>query len=252
MIVKTSYLWTASDAAYASLNGDDVLPDLAIGRLPAATASELRLMVEKILAYESAGSMGDRGLVLVADNSDAGGNFEANADEIASSFAAQGPRRIYLSLLGAEAARGAIAQAFDDGASVLSYMGHGGIGLWAQENVFDVSKIDPLTPQDKPPLVLTLNCLNGYFHFPYFDSLSEELVKAEGKGAIAALSPSGLSLDEPAHVLHKALLGEIFSGRHARLGDALAAAQASYAASGAFPELLRIYNLLGDPALMIR
>jgi hypothetical protein len=36
--------------------------------------------------------------------------------------------------------------------------------------------------------------LNGYFHFPYFNSLSEELVKAEGKGAIAAFSPSGMSL----------------------------------------------------------
>jgi hypothetical protein len=251
-IVKTSYLWTASDAAYASVNGDDVLPDLAIGRLPASSAAELRLMVEKILAYESAGSMGDRELVLVADNSDAGGDFEGNAEEIASSFAGQGPERIYLSRRGAEATRGAIVQAFDDGASVLSYMGHGGIQLWAQENVFDVSKIASLAPQETPPLVLTLNCLNGFFHFPYFDSLSEELVKAEGKGAIAALSPSGLSLDGPAHVLHKAVLGEVFSGRHLRLGDALVAAQASYAAAGAFPELLAIYNLLGDPALTIR
>jgi hypothetical protein len=251
-LMKTSYLWTASDAAYASLNGDDVLPDLAIGRLPASSAAELQVMVEKILAYESIGSMRDRGLVLVADNLDGGGDFEANAEEIAASFAALGPNRIYLSLLGAEATRGAIAQAFDNGASVVSYMGHGGIGLWAQENVFDSSKIGSLAPQEQTPLVLTLNCLNGYFHFPYFDSLSEELVKAEGKGAIAAFSPSGLSLDGPAHVLHKAVLGEIFSGRHTRLGDALAAAQASYAAAGAFPELLSVYNLLGDPALMIR
>jgi hypothetical protein len=37
-----------------------------------------------------------------------------------------------------------------------------------------------------------MNCLNGYFHFPYFNSLSEELLKAEGKGIIAAFSLSGL------------------------------------------------------------
>ena len=40
-----------------------------------------------------------------------------------------------------------------------------------------------------------MNCLNGYFHFPYFNSLSEELLKVEDKGIIAAFSPSGLSLD---------------------------------------------------------
>jgi hypothetical protein len=130
-------------------------------------------------------------------------------------------------------------------------MGHGGIHLWASENLFDTSRVAELGPQDRMPLVLTLNCLNGYFHFPYFDSLAEELVKAEGKGAIAAVSPSGLSLNHAAHSFHKALLDELLSGDHARLGDALAAAQATYAAEGAFPELLSIYHLFGDPALPI-
>ena len=97
-----------------------------------------------------------------------------------------------------------------------------------------------------------MNCFNGYFHFPYFNSLAEELVKADGKGAIAAFSPSGLSLNGPAHRYHQALLHELFSGRHQRLGDAVLAAQESYAESGAFPELLSIYHLLGDPALILR
>ena len=46
-----------------------------------------------------------------------------------------------------------------------------------------------------------MNCLNGYFHFPYFNSLSKELVKAEGKGALATFSPSGLSLNGPVQSL---------------------------------------------------
>jgi hypothetical protein len=86
---------------------------------------------------------------------------------------------------------------------------------------------------------------------PFFDSLAA-LVKAEGRGALAAFSPSGLSLSEPAQRYHKALLEEILSGRHARLGDAIASAQAAYASSGAFPELLSIHHLLGDPALKLR
>ncbi len=37
---KTSYLWTVTDAGLGAVNGDDVLPDLAIGRLPAETPEE--------------------------------------------------------------------------------------------------------------------------------------------------------------------------------------------------------------------
>ena len=253
LMVKTSYLWTASDPAYAALNGDDILPDVAIGRLPAASAHELRIMVEKLLAYETSPSWSAGPAVLVADNPDEAGDFERDAEELASGvLASRDPRRIYLSRLGVAPTRQAIVDALDAGASVLSYVGHGGIQLWAQENLFQSSQVGSLSPQSAQPLVLTLNCLNGYFHFPYFNSLSEELLKAEGKGAIAAFSPSGLSLNEPAHIFHEALLRELVSGERERLGDAVVAAQESYAASGAFPELLRIYHLLGDPALMLR
>jgi hypothetical protein len=36
------------------------------------------------------------------------------------------------------------------------------------------------------------------------------------------------------------------------LGDAVLAAQEAYAYSGAFPELLSIYHLFGDPAMELR
>jgi hypothetical protein len=86
---------------------------------------------------------------------------------------------------------------------------------------------------------------------PAFESLSESLLKAEGRGAIASLSPSGLSLDGPAHQYHRALMRELTSGSHARLGDALLAAQQAYAQTGLMPELLSVYQLLGDPGMML-
>jgi len=61
-----------------------------------------------------------------------------------------------------------------------------------------------------------------------------------------------LSLDGPAHVFHRALMEELTSGRHERLGDAILAAQQTYAQSGLMPELLSVYHLLGDPATRIR
>jgi len=250
-MLKTSYLWTASDPSYASVNGVDGLPDLALGRLPAANVEEARVLVEKVLAYEESGHLSGP-VVMVADDADAAGDFEADSEEIAAQLSGRDVERIYLSEVGAAGMRSAIVDSFDRGASLLSYVGHGGIALWASENVFGTSDAESLRLQSRQPIVMTLSCLNGYFHFPYFDALAEALVKAEGKGAIAAISPSGLSLDFPAHLYHQALMNELMSGRHARLGDAVLAAQRTYAESGAFPELLAIYHLIGDPALELR
>ena len=77
-------------------------------------------------------------------------------------------------------------------------------------------------------------------------------MKAEGRGVVAALSPSGLSLDGPAHEYHRALMAELVSAGHERLGDAILAAQAAYAETGLMPELLAVYQLLGDPAMRVR
>jgi hypothetical protein len=250
---KSSYLWTATDPAFAAVNGDDDLPDIAVGRLSASSLAEAESLVQKLVAFEASGFDLSGPAVLVADNADQAGNFEQNADEIAAGLlAGHATEKIYLSQLGSDPTRSAILAAFDRGASLMSYIGHGGTAVWASENVLNSWDAAKLASQPQQPLLFTMNCLNGYFLPPLVDSLSEALVKAEGKGAIAAFSPSGLSLDDAAHLYHKALLAELLSGRHARLGDAILAAQSDYAATGAFPELLRIYNLLGDPALSLR
>jgi hypothetical protein len=45
---------------------------------------------------------------------------------------------------------------------------------------------------------------------------------------------------------------ELTGGRHERLGDALLAAQKTYAQTGLMPELLTVYHLLGDPTMRIK
>ena len=87
---------------------------------------------------------------------------------------------------------------------------------------------------------------------PAFESLSESLLKVEGRGAIASFSPSGLSLDGPAHQYHRAVMAALTGGQHERLGYAILAAPKTYADSGLMPELLGVYHLLGDPATRIR
>lgn len=251
LIVKTDFLWTVSDPAYARVHGDDALPDVALGRLPASTEEELRGMIGKILAYESsAGANGP--VVLVADDPDSGGDFDSEAEDLASGvLAARAPVRVALSTLGVSATREAIRRAFDEGSSLVSYIGHGGIHLWGNENLLDTETVASLAPLSRQPIVLTLNCLNGYFHFPYFDSLGEALVKAPEKGAIASFSPSGLSMSRPAHELHKAVMAQLFRGGSGRLGDAILEAQKEFASSHPDTDTLAIYHLLGDPTLKL-
>jgi len=228
------------------------VPDLAIGRLTASNAEEAQALVQKTIAFENGGGSFGGTSVLVADNADAGGNFEADADDIAATvLAGRNPQKIYYSQQGAST-RAEIEQAFNQGASFVSYVGHGGTVVWASENIFNDWDVANLTLQSQQPFLMTMDCLNGFFQYPVMNSLAEELLKADGKGAIAAFAPSGLSVDDAAHFYHKALLTEMLSGHHARLGDAILAAQEDYAQSGALPELLEIYHLFGDPALRIR
>ncbi len=253
-MVKDPYLWTVSDPAYASVNGDDLLPDLALGRLPAQSLEQAKVLVHKVLAWEQAGfDLGGRA-VLVADNPDAGGDFDRDANRAAEILRAAGHEveRIYLSQLG-DATRPAIAAAFDSGSSLMSYLGHGSVAIWASENLLNTRDVPNLAPQEQQPFLLTVNCLNGYFHLPAGNNaLGEELLKAEGKGVVGAFSPSSMSLNWAATLYHDAIVEELVSGRHERLGDAVLAAQVTYAETGARPELLAIYQLLADPALRLK
>src|SRR5262249_11350280 len=244
LMVKTSYVVTASDPGYANVNGDDLLPDLALGRLPAGSLAEATTMIAKTLAFESAGQSLDGPALMVADNADIAGNFDDDADDLAATVLASRPvQKVYFRDFAAgptpvASTRAAIQQALDafPSPSLVNYIGHGGVAVWASENFWNNRDIDTLTTPDRLPMLLTMNCLNGYFHFPSLNSLAEQFVKADGKGAVAAFSPSGLSVNDPAHLYHKALLTEILSGRHARLGDAVLAAQKAYTDSGSFPE----------------
>jgi hypothetical protein len=133
----------------------------------------------------------------------------------------------------------------------VSYIGHGGIHFWADENVLNVSDVASLPPPSAAVPGSFNELPERLLHFPYFDSLGEALLKADGRGAISAFSRSGLSVNQPANRFHKLLLDALLQRGHSRLGDAVLEAQSGYE-SDSYPELLTMYHLLGDPALRIR
>jgi hypothetical protein len=213
---------------------------------------EAEALVSKLLAWEDSGQGLAGAAVLVADKPDGGGDFETDLEDVRATFLSdRASTTLKVRELGSRT-RAAILAAFDDGPSIVSYVGHGGTAVWSSSNVLNSWDASSLLAQSRQPVLLTMNCLNGYFVAPNFDALPEALLKATGGGVVAAVSPSGLSLDGPAHQYHRALMEELTSGRHERLGDAILAAQRDYAGTGLMPELLTVYQLLGDPALKIR
>ena len=58
-------------------------------------------------------------------------DFEGHAEELAATLLnGQDVSKIYVSELGTAATHDAILQAFDEGSSVMSFIGHGGMQLW--------------------------------------------------------------------------------------------------------------------------
>ena len=214
LLARTTYLWTASDPAYAALNGEDLLPDLALGRLPAQTTSTrpasswTRSWPSRPRAGTSRGRRSSWRTIPTGPGTSRPMPTSSRPPSSpgARSRRCSSPRR-------APPPGPRSPTPSTRASSLLSYVGHGSIAVWASENVWNNLDVNTLAPQAQQPVLFTMNCLNGFFHFPPLNSLAEQFVKAEGKGAVAAFSPSGLSLDAPAHVLHQALLAEIVSGR---------------------------------------
>ncbi|MDH3255917.1 MAG: C25 family cysteine peptidase, partial [Acidobacteriota bacterium] len=75
-MVSTPYGIYASDVPYADLAGDDDLPEIAVGRIPATSNDELQGYVDKLRAYEGfATGVEPDDVLLLADNADRAGNY---------------------------------------------------------------------------------------------------------------------------------------------------------------------------------
>ncbi|MCZ7575069.1 MAG: C25 family cysteine peptidase [Ardenticatenaceae bacterium] len=274
------YLWpvdpfigeTASDNRYVTVAGDDLVPDLAIGRLPVQTAAQATALVNKILAYEREPTTQDwnRHLVFVADNSyspsnrlDSAGDFWALSDDVALNhvpppYVAQ---RIYYDpspryagesykYTTVDSTRAAIVAAINSGALVVNYIGHAAPQFWAGENLLRFQEGDALR-NTHFPVMLPMTCYEGSFQIPAWQSLAEYLLLQDGRGAVASFSADGLGVATGHDYLDRGFLDGLFQERLRRLGLVAVRAKLNlYINSGGTSlDLLDTYNLLGDPAL---
>lgn len=250
-----------SDNAFVALDEASPLPSLAIGRLPARTAAEAALMVDKIIAYEAQPTLPfaawKRRVLYVADNADSSGAYSDVAEAIIRNYLPDWlrPQRVFLDVTHTDpaAATQDIIRAIDDGVSMVTYLGHGSVTRWTAERIWETSKVTQLSNVDRLPLVITLNCLDGYFAHgnAQEQAMAEVMLRYPSGGSVAAWSPAGLGTTWAENILHQGLLENILQNGQRRLGPATMAARQALYQADSDNELLHTMTIFGDPALKL-
>ncbi len=255
---------TAVDNRYASVNGDDILPDLYIGRFPVRTPQEAATMVAKTITYIQQETIEDwnTNLLFVADDPDAAGNFPLIADQTVNTFISPpySAEKIYykVNYLDATSVRNGIVDAINSGKLIVHYNGHGAIPFWASPALFRLEELPRLTNQEKLPFMLPMTCAEGYFIKPYSpttdsSSLGESIVRMSGGGAIASWSATGFGITSGHMLLDQSLFTDIFDNNETMLGYLTTHAKYNlYAQTSLFNDMIETYTLFGDPALLLK
>jgi hypothetical protein len=246
LLVATKDGLYASDNRFADVEGDDGIPEMAIGRIPVLTNEELEDYLEKLRRTESVAS--DK-VLLLADDPDRAGDFPADSDELSLLIPPwYEVEKIYLSEMELSIARQHLFDAMAEGAMLMNYIGHSGMDRFAAEQLLHSKDVEALTSSGRLPVVAAFTCLAGRFEVPGFVSLGETLAVEPDAGAVAVWSPSGMSNNLEAKILNRAFFRAIFQEKIERLGDGIQRALQICGESESF-KLQHVYNLLGDPAM---
>jgi hypothetical protein len=251
-----------SDDMYV-LFGDTL--GMIISRLPVRSTSEADVVLNKIIDYEKEPEFGTwKNLItLVADDEwerngviDALWEYHTRDTEILAkshippSFNLS---KVYLMEYpfdqngGKSQAEEAIINSFNSGSLIINYIGHGNPDQWAHESVFKRAQDIPrLNNKRKLPLVYMASCELGFFFSPYGEGMSEELLRAEGKGAVATISAllkvTPVPNAELNYKVYDLLLYDSLS-----VGEALFVAKRTREPNGNDRE----YALFGDPVMRL-
>ncbi|MBN1666252.1 MAG: hypothetical protein JW862_04165, partial [Anaerolineales bacterium] len=256
----------ATDNYFARVSGEDILPDLHLGRLPARTAQEAGDMVAKILAYEQGPNQQDwqARLLFVADNVDKAGNFAAYSDlvvDYAMPESYQAEKVYYLEThMNDTAVRSAMTAAINDGVLLVSYVGHAGVESWAGSPVlFRISDLNALNNTGLYPFFVPMTCLEGLFFRPDEpgtdrSALAEVAVRLPTSGAIASWSADGYGVASGHDLLERGLFRALFEDGLTTLGPATSQAKIFLYtnSAGGYHDLIHTYHLFGDPALGLK
>jgi hypothetical protein len=257
----SSYEWTAEDQVFASVEGADPLPDLAIGRMPVSNATTLTQWVAKILAFEDAptGAAWRSRATLVADDADGAGDFRARSEQFRTAYLAPAGQTVTTAYLDTDSyatMRTRIFGAFSSGTRLINYTGHGFHDEWADTpsgNLFTSADAATLT-NTVYPVVPVWACQTGQFQgtpfTPSVEALAEALLE-QPCGASAVIAATSEALESISAEIADGLFRSLYATRTHRLGDGLLEGLRQLHDYNANSWELQFYTLFGDPAMVV-
>lgn len=243
--------------------------DIGIGRIPAATASQAKTMVDKVIRYHDTASLGPwrTRLSFVADDEDQNIHLE-DAEYHASMVGRTAPLfnigKTYLDAFRQESGAGgsrypsvnaAIDSRLFSGTLIWNYSGHGGSRRLAEEAILDDEMVAAWRNDDRLPLFITATCDFAPYDNPIETSIGEKILLSRPSGGIALMTTTRLVFAYSNRVMnHNYLLTALqpgADGRYPSLGDAVRRAKELTTQTSGDVVNNRKFTLLGDPALTL-
>lgn len=231
--------------------------DIGVGRLPVKSAVEAKIVVDKLIRYESSFGMWKNTIRFVADDGD-GNIHQRHADQLADliqgrmfsvrSFIDEVPQTTTDAGQKAPAINKAIRDAIDNGTLILNYTGHGGTSGWAEEQVLTLADMLSSRGMNNLPLLLTATCEFGRYDDPGVVSGAELMVLSPKGAAVGAISTTRPVYSSTNFALNKAFYEALLNAKPGqRLGDFF-----EYTKNNALAgSLNRNFTLLADPSMVL-
>ncbi|NVJ85149.1 MAG: type IX secretion system sortase PorU [Algoriphagus sp.] len=246
-----------------SQEGDEML-SIGVGRLPVINRREAELVVNKLIDYESTPSFGKwkRNFTLFADDGDNNIHLrdaESHATTLGEKAQAYFQEKLYLDRFEqieengnqrSPKAKEKLLHNLEEGTLFMNFIGHGNETTLTAEEVFRIEDIQNWPNFKNPALWVTATCEFGRYDSPFIRSAAEELLIAEGKGAIGLLTTGRPVFSSVNFRLNQAFIQEVFrklDGKHQDLGSIF---KNTKNASLNGP-LNRNFSLLGDPSMKL-
>jgi len=256
-----SYKWgaTASDNWYVT-DGENIFPNLNIGRWPVKNNQELEWIANKTITYshESSDPFWQNQILMVAGN---GNDFRFQTNNMVNNII---PSDFFVDRLYSSPVTDPfygdnekLITFWNSGATYLNFVGHGGGAVWADNLLFRFEDVERLNNGAKLPFITSMTCFTCAFDAPsdQSTSLAESLILFENGGAAAMFGASGLGWLWNDYYLLREILQVMFSSPESKIGEILSLGKIKYAQKYFMPQvssMVNQYNLLGDPALVLK
>jgi hypothetical protein len=262
-----------TDDFYALLDDNEYihkgypLMDIGVGRIPATNATEAMAVVDKIIRYKSACSLGPWRLnnLYVADKEDSGGDHLLDADAmytaVTKSSKIYHAQKVYLDnlqIISTPAgfrcpdANKIINDNMYKGAFLMNYSGHGSIYTLSSKRIVTQTDYSSWNNSCKMPIMITATCDFSRFDNPALQSAGEKIMLKSNGGAIALVTTTQVVYATYNRVFNDAYLRTQFTKKEHgwnSFGDAFRISKnIVVAAADTFNS--RKFALLGDPALI--